>query len=679
MNTAASVLAPATKALALASLVGALGCGAWVAQPSWHLLPHAVAIAGLAGLGGGLLAPWSTAGAILALTYTAPVLVLAVFGRFGVEFLLPWSAALTGLLLADRERWTWSYPRTWHVPLVIWALAVAVAWPITALREADFTSLALLARYNVPNTGAGGSPGEVIRWGVDTAIVHLLGLLWFDWLLRHGTRIPAVLFRRALVWPLAAGAIAGAWLSLYQGTIDPTMLSVGVWVAIHRAAGPLLDANASGTLAALWTAGLVALATGGSRARWLALVGVPVCWGGLWVAGSRTALATAVIALGAAAVPALRRGRRSGRTLITAVALAALVLVAVAVGSAGTTESPVERLRRTLPDDLSAPALAAFGREMWNRNGYGLAATSLIAERPLTGVGIGLFNLEGSAYTHAIGAGVPPDNAQNWWRHHVAELGFAGAAGLLAWTVVFVAFLVRTRGSGEHEVPAAALKGALVGFGLTSLVGMPAQSLPVSLTFWFLAFWYTRLVAPEPLGDRASRGIPGWTWPVVVALAVAYASTTLVRARGEDRPAMRAAAGGWRYAYGIYDPGVAPETAATLRWTERTGVAVIGNEQPWMLLTMRAEHPDVQQQPVRARVRVNGRPVLDRRLHTDASVTRLVATGTAPRTVIDVQVDRTWRPAGAPAEHPEVGLAVAWTFVAEPPAGLPIVETPFER
>jgi hypothetical protein len=24
-------------------------------------------------------------------------------------------------------------------------------------------------------------------------------------------------------------------------------------------------------------------------------------------------------------------------------------------------------------------------------------------------------------------------------------------------------------------------------------------------------------------------------------------------------------------------------------------------------------------------------------------------------------------------------LAVAWTFVAEPPAGLPIVETPFER
>jgi hypothetical protein len=557
MNTAASVLAPATKALALGSLVLALGCGAWVARPSWHLLPHAVALAGLAGFAGGRLAPWPTLGVILALTYTAPLLVLAVFGRFGVEFLLPWSAALTGLLLADRERWSWSYPRAWHVPLVSWALVIAVAWPIIALREADFTSLALLARYNIPNTGIGGSPSEVIRWGIDTAIIHLLGLLWFDWLLRHGVRIPARLFRRALAWPLAAGAITGASLLLYQGAIDPTVFAVGVWVEIQRAAGPLLDANASGMLAALWTAGLVALATRGSRARLLALLALPVCWAGLWMSGSRTALATAVIGLVAAGASALWHARRAGRTLAAAVAVVALALAAVAViaGSPGTSENPAERLRRTLPTELSGPALAAFAREMWNRNGYGLAATALIAERPLTGVGIGLFNLEGSAYTHAIGAGVPPDNAQNWWRHHVAELGFAGAAGLLAWTVVFVAFLARTAGTGEHAVPAAALKGALVGFGLASLVGMPAQSLPISLTFWFLAFWYARLVAPAPPPAPGPRGAPAWAWMALVALVATYATATLVRARGEDRPPMRAATGGWRYTYGMYDPG----------------------------------------------------------------------------------------------------------------------------
>ena len=32
-----------------------------------------------------------------------------------------------------------------------------------------------------------------------------------------------------------------------------------------------------------------------------------------------------------------------------------------------------------------------------------------------------------------------PDNAQNWWRHHLAELGLVGSMPLLWWCVVFAA------------------------------------------------------------------------------------------------------------------------------------------------------------------------------------------------------------------------------------------------
>jgi len=142
----------------------------------------------------------------------------------------------------------------------------------------------------------------------------------------------------------------------------------------------------------------------------------------------------------------------------------------------------------------------------------------------------------------------------------------------------------------------------------------------------------------------------------------------LVLARGEERPAMRAAMGKWRYTYGVYDPGVPPEAGQILRWTERHGVAVVSNDAPWMILTVRAQHPDLLERPVKARVEVNGRVVVDRTLHTDAPITRVINTGSADRAIIETRVDRTWRPPDVPARSPDVGLSLSWRFSTEKPA-----------
>jgi len=334
-------------------------------------------------------------------------------------------------------------------------------------------------------------------------------------------------------------------------------------------------------------------------------------------------------------------------------------------------------LRATLPSDASTASLRSFAREMWNRNGYGDAAMNLIADRPLTGVGIGLFNLSGSADARARGLNLPADNAQNWWRHHVAELGLLGAAGLLLWTAVFLAFLSRTAGVGGRAVPAAALKGALIGFGVVSLVGMPAQSLPVTMTFWTYAFWYTRLTAPASDDECVVDPRPS-SWVLLVTLVGVYGVSLLVLARGQQRPAMRAAAGQWRYTYGIYDPGI-PLDGQTLRWTERHGVAVVRNDGPWMILTVRAEHPDVRDRPVHAVVEVNGRTVVDASLETDDPVIHAIETGSASRAIVETRVDRTWRPPGTPARHPDVGLSLSWSFAHVRPQGVPVVTAPLRR
>jgi hypothetical protein len=676
MTRGAILLEPATKAVALASLVLAVAYESWLGRIGWGGLPLLTASAAVAGLIGGRLAPLRTSALILVFTYVSPVVFRLWLGHFSIEHLLVWSAALTGLLLGDRDRLSWAYPARWRFPLIFWALAVAIVWPITALREMDFESLALLERYNIPNTGIGGSPRMVIMWGMDTAIIHLLGLLWFNWLLQHAMELSDVAFQKWIAWPMAISAVAGVFLALYQGLFDISFLNVGAFPSLHRAGGSLFDANASGAAAAMWSAGLLAFMPGSRIERAAALAGAMACWGGLWMSGSRTALVTAGLPLVAVGVSAINRigpvrRRVQGIGVVAALLAAALLL-------SGTAGGPVQRLKDTLPSEFTRAALAGFARDMWHRNGYGAAATTLIQQHPAMGVGIGLFNLSGAALPPSVAVNLPADNAQNWWRHHVAELGFVGAAGLLIWTVVFGVFLMRTSGDGERRIPAAALKGLLVGVGLISLVGMPTQSLPVTMTFWMFAFWYWRLVQPGWQGSTTDAlGIGSWA--LLIGVVGVYAVTMVVLARGEQRPAMRAAIGEWRYTYGIYDPRIPAPEGLIQRWTERHGVAVVPNDASWMTLAVRAQHPDLQPQPVKVRVLVNGRTVVDRTLNVDMPITYAIDTGTAKRAIIETHVDRTWRPPGIPARHPDVGLSLSWRFGSEKPPGLPVVTAPLNR
>jgi hypothetical protein len=677
MIPGAKLLEPATKAVALVSLLLAVVSESWLGRAGWGNLPVLTASAAAAGLIGGRLAPLRTSAVILFFTYLSPIVFQLWLGRFSVEHLLVWSGALTGLLLGDRDRLIWAYPARWRFPLIFWALAIAIVWPITALREMDFASLALLERYNIPNTGIGGSPRMVIMWGMDTAIIHLLGLLWFNSLLQHATELSDVAFQKWIAWPIAVSAIVGVVLALYQGLFDLGFLNIGQWASRHRAGGSLFDANASGAVAAMWSAGLLAFIPGSGIERAAALAGAVACWGGLWMSGSRTALVSACLPLVAVSVSAANRMGLVRRRRVQAIGVVTALLVAVLLLS-GTAGGPVQRLKDTLPSEFTREALGSFAREMWNRNGYGAAATTLIERHPAMGVGIGLFNLSGAALPTSIAVGLPADNAQNWWRHHVAELGFVGAAGLLIWTVVFGVFLIRTSADGERRIPAAALKGSLVGLGLISLVGMPTQSLPVTMTFWMFAFWYWRLVQPSwQASTTDALGIASWS--LLIGVLGTYAVTMLVLARGEQRPAMRAAMGEWRYTYGIYDPKIPAPEGLIQRWTERHGVAVVPNDAPWMTLAVRAQHPDLQKQPVKVRVLVNGRTVVNRTLNVDMPITYAIDTGTAKRAIIETHIDRTWRPPGIPARHPDVGLSVSWSFGSEKPPGLPVVTAPLNR
>ena len=73
-------------------------------------------------------------------------------------------------------------------------------------------------------------------------------------------------------------------------------------------------------------------------------------------------------------------------------------------------------------------------------------------EYPLTGVGAGSYRVLAPDYWRAMANdSLPLDNAQNWWRHQIAELGVFGGALSSAFSVL-VGWRVSLAASVEHDV-----------------------------------------------------------------------------------------------------------------------------------------------------------------------------------------------------------------------------------
>ena len=660
-----------SKGFVIASLVAAGAVQAWVASRNWPTLPLLVAATTVGALVAGRAAPRLAPAAICVFAYVVPAAVIAAGGRYTWEHLLMWLGAVLGLMLSTPGILSWAYPRRWRFPLVLWALTVAAVWPIVALREYDFAPW-LVDQYRLGNSSLGGLPRLAARWVAHVAMVHLAGLLWLDWLFR---RFPARedldRFLRVVAAPLAASAVLGSAVAIYQGLVDLTFLSGSAWPYVHRrAAGSMLDANAFGAAVALWTGGTLALAChlGWRRHGWWAAVAWVVCWAGLWMTASRTALAAALVVLLFAIGGRVRAAKTRRRLIVPALAVTVVAVIAIA-GLARLPvlgETAVGRAWRGLPE-VSATGARQFASDLWRRPPWGPAAERMIAEYPLTGVGVGACHGLLADYGR-VTSGVPIrfDNAQNWFRHQVAELGVLGSVGLILWSLVLLHLLVTTRGEHHVRVPAAIVKGTIVALGLVSLVGVPTQNASVTLAFWTFVFWYVRLVG-GPEVSSAATPLPRVAWAVMLAVVAALLVGTAWEARGSLRVPNRAARFDFPYRYGAY-PEEVDEDGHTFRWTRERAVFVEPAEQRRLQVSAWVGHPDVMRRPVRVQVWVGGRRVIDRDWRAHAPVTRTVdIRSDTPRVVIEARVSRTWRqPDPAGGERPrDLGVALAWRFVAK--------------
>jgi hypothetical protein len=666
-----------TKLLVIGSMAAAISLEAVLGARLWPaLLPLTIGSFVAAGCLS-LAFEEVSAGAALFFTYLMPQLFTVLHGDFFGPYGTVWSAALLGVVAPRSIRTSWAVPGRWKAPLILWALTIAVTWPVVAFREFDFTLD--LFQYGSPGNGT----AQV--WICDVAVILGLGILWFDWLVNVFTGNEAG-FRRWILLPLGASWAMTTSVGVYQLFGDRFFLNQTLFGELGRASGTMRDANPFGVVAALGGPALVA-ASSLTRARLLRVVavfGMGASWLGLWASSSRTALATGLIT-SAFVARALwsarpRHASRRARLALAILSGSAAACLVAAVVLLPITNGPLPRLRHTLPI-WSVPG---FVKEMWNRNAYGMVATYLIREFPLFGVGVGSFHGLATHYYFLLTGGyLPPDNAQNWYRHQLVEYGLIGSVGWIVWVVLFGWFVMSAQAPQPTRFAATTVRGTLVALAAVSLVGMPTQNIAVTITLWTLAFWYVALVgAPGPAAVASQERVRSWpnleparlgtkTWLAIWTIVALSVSGTAYTSWYWLRAPQRAQADGSPYRYGFYDD----EPDSDVHWTAGKAVDVFEivrrNEDRYLKLDIGAVAPDADQRPVEIKVWRDDDLVLRLRRRGEGVATRYVCVPPGRKMMrMQVEVSRTWRPSdyGRGTDRREHGVAVGkWTFVFDPP------------
>ncbi|MGD9905686.1 MAG: O-antigen ligase family protein [Vicinamibacterales bacterium] len=540
----------------------------------------------LAGFAAGALARRIWREAAVPVTLAAgvlwPVAYGTLSGRTDADVVMPWLAAVAGVLFRAGP---WHLPRPWAVPVATWGLVVALTWPIAAARELDFTT-ATIGVASTASSSFGGSATTTAAWIAVAGAAQLAALLVFEWSVAAGAA-----WRRRLWQALAPAVLAACVLAIWQALVDPALASRAPWIALRRASGPFYDANATGAIAALL--GPVGALAASRRPGWRGALG-SVAWLALTLAavvasGSRTALLGWVVTVGLSAGAMLALAPRQRR--IVAVAGLAAVLGIAWAGARGPGSTAVQRVAESVRE-VTASGLPALADILWVRYGYGPAAAAAIAEHPWFGVGPGAFDIVAPDYGRlATGVVLPPDNAQNWWRHQWAELGLVGAAAPWACSGLLLLATLRTR-RRERMAP-------IVAVGLMSVVGPPSAHPVLAVLIGALI---ARAIAPD---DEA--GVPPPTpaaaaWLSWVVALVAVAGFT---ADAQTfRPPQRAARFQFPFVYGltrVVDPRLGDGW-----WAERRSVAVFGPAAGTLDLRITVPDGDLAGRPVSIAVAESG-------------------------------------------------------------------------
>lgn len=573
-----------------------------------------------------LVAPAAALPAVVGLGPVWQVLMARLLGQSDPQVLAAWLGAAAVASIGPQRRWHAS--GWWRVGLAGWGLAIALSWPLVAFRELDFTTRTL--RVATLNGSWGATPHESAAFVALAALAQMTAILLFDW---YGG---AAAIARARLWrAILPGFVAACGLALWQAGVDVTLLNTPTWISYGRAAGTLFDGNAMGALAAL--VGLSAAArgiAGRRRDQVLALILLGAALGAIVATGSRGALGGTMLAVAIAATRTVA-SRRSWRA-----AGAVVLVLAVVLGvarSAGTGEGSALARLETSIRSVARGGPGTIRDELWTRDGYGPASMAMIADQPWSGVGVGVFGTVVSDYASlTLDHPLPPDSAQNWWRHQLAELGLFGAPG-----AVLCSWLAALAAARMLRGPQAAAWDAapLLALAVMAMVGAPTQHPLVQAITGLVVAAAVQRPAEAEAAARAGGAprLPKWAIAAPWVLGMACAAAVVVAGVRGFRPSLRAERFGYLYAYGFAaGPGPGGEGA----WAATQAVGVIGKGRSQLRLRVILPHGDLPSRPAHLTISDRGGVRCQAEVRDASPVSCDLAIGPSGWKMVRIDVDR---------------------------------------
>jgi O-antigen ligase len=391
-----------------------------------------------------------------------------------------------------------------------------------------------------------------------------------------------------------------------------------------RISPQIADYIAAGSYFALcWLVALgLAMAARRRRAVWLA-AGVPLL-AALYLTGSRSVLAAALVGLLVLAGFVARLQSAAVRRVGIVAALAIAAMVASYPWMTG----------RDIMGETAAASLRTRA-ELMRTN------VAVIETRPLFGIGFDRFqdlaDRFASPELNALWQG--RKNPHNDFLRIGAELGFLGL-GLFLWILVAAGLRIRRSLRESRDIRLAGLAGGLMAFLFTSLISDPLMVREVSHVFWIalgLAVGHstqwpvTVSGGPDP-GGRAARA-------AALLLGAVIAVSIPIRARQELREVdLR------HVSYGLFDWGL-DEDGTWNRWSGPRARFFVDGRARVIELALAGASPDGAPQQVE--ILIDGR--LANRLSVGVDWQRLrigLPEGDGPRVrQVDLRVSPTWVPA----------------------------------
>lgn len=323
-----------------------------------------------------------------------------------------------------------------------------------------------------------------------------------------------------------------AWLSLCGGMLMMGLLVAAGWAVVqsvvlpdqfYRAHDPLPNPN---SLGALLNLGLLAMIPAFMSRRetdinsWLALAAAGLLFAGVLATESRAALFAGLIAM-PLLIAMLGTGWRRAALLVG-------MLLAVYGAMHFATGGEMTRRIVQMNDASTGEETFSSRRAIWS------SAVEMVAERPLTGTGLGTFYLYYPAHRKPL-----VDNSAGSWVHN-DPLQFAVEMGVVApilFYLVLLAALARTcralprtrRGTWERAAIAAPFCAVLT-FAIDAHVSFPFYIIPITICAGVLmAVWYD--ATAKALDEDPAPVTPaGWQRPAMAVGILSVAALIAIMA-----------------------------------------------------------------------------------------------------------------------------------------------------